>query len=242
MRWLLALCLLVRVGAAYGEEAIGLYYYERPPFLIRGSDGAVTGLIGDRVTKLAGKAGLAIQWQLMPASRQLRLLKSDQAAACGVGWYKTAQRESFAQFSHPIFRDRGVVVVANMRVDARKYAKLADLLADQSVSVLLKDGLTYGAAVAALLGPAKARLTLTTIEQPQMVRMVAAGRASLMFSTREEAGMLLTGNEGGDEGVRLLTFPDLPEVGEARYLMCSKSLDPKILARLDAAIGGLPVN
>jgi len=240
MKWLAALCLLLAFSSAYGQETISLYYYERPPFLIRQADDSAGGLIGSHVAELAAKAGISIHWQLMPAARQLHLLQNESVSACGVGWYRTAQRDGFAQFSRPIYRDRGVVVIANARLDRRTYPRLADLLADQSLSILLKDGLTYGRAVAALLKPAKARFSLVTIEQPQMVRMVASGRASVMFATREEAEMLLTGGEAGDEGVQLWSFPDLPETGEPRYLMCGKGVSAKTLSRLDAAIAGPP--
>lgn len=234
-----ALCGLLAFSSAYGQETINLYYYERPPFLIRQADDSVTGLIGDRVAEMAAKAGLSAHWQLMPAARQLHLLRNEGVNACGVGWYRTAPRESYAQFSQPIYRDRGPVVIANARLDRGHYPKLANLLADESVSVLLKDGLTYGSAVASLLWPAKAHWSLVTIEQPQMVHIVASGRASVMFATREEAEMLLTGSEAGEEGVQLWTFPDLPETGEPRYLMCSKGVSAKTLSKIDAAIAGL---
>jgi polar amino acid transport system substrate-binding protein len=239
MKWLGVLCLLMAFSSAYGQETISLYYYERPPFLIRQADDSAAGLIGSHVTELAAKAGVSIHWQLVPAGRQLHLLRNESVSACGVGWYRTAQRDGFAQFSRPIYRDRGVVVIANARLDRHNYPRLADLLADESLSILLKDGLTYGSAVAALLKPAKARLSLVANEQPQMVRMVAGGRASAMFATREEAEMLLTGGEGGDEGVQLWTFPDLPAAGELRYLMCSKGVGAKTLSKIDAAIGSL---
>lgn len=239
MKWLGALCVLLTVSVAYGQEAVSLYYYERPPFLIRQADGSAAGLIGGRVAEAAAKAGIPIHWQLMPAARQLHLLRNEERA-CGVGWYRTAQRDGFARFSRPIYRDRGVVVIANAQLDRHAYPRLTDLLADPSLSILLKDGLTYGRSVAEKLRTAKARFSQVTIEQPQMVRMVGAGRASVMFATREEAEMLLTGGEAGDGSVRLWTFPDLPAEGQARYLMCSKGVGAGILAKFDAAIADLP--
>lgn len=236
MKWLIALCVLVGSSTASGQEPIDLYYYERPPFLIRQPDGGAAGLIGSRVAGIFAKAGLVPRWQLMPAARQLHVLRAGRDPVCGVGWYRTALRESFAQFSQPIYRDRGVVILANARLDRRRYGRLADLLADRGVSILLKDGLTYGSAVASSLDAARATLTLVTVEQPQMIRMVAAGRASAMFATREEAEMLLTGGEADDESVQLLIFPDLPEVGEPRYLMCSKNVSPQTMSKLNGAI------
>lgn len=239
MKWVGAFCGLLALSSAHGQEAVSLYYYERPPFLIRQADETVAGLIGDRVSEIAVKAGLSVHWQLIPAARQLHLLRNDTANACGVGWYRTAPRESFAQFSLPIYRDRGPVVIANAQLDRGRYANLATLLADPSLTILLKDSLTYGSAVASMLWPAKAHWSLVSIEQPQMVRMVASGRASVMFATREEAEMLLTGGEGGEEGVRLWTFPDLPATGEPRYLMCGKGVSAQTMSRIDAAIVGL---
>lgn len=239
MKWFVVLCAWGISFTAHCQNTVTLYYYERPPFLVRHPDGTASGLIGSRISQALDRAGIPFRWTLTPANRQLHLIHGDSEDACGVGWYKTDQRAGFAQFSHPIYRDRGTVVIANFQISASRYETLAEMLADKSVVILIKDGLTYGPAVAKLLATTKARIDSVTIEQPQMVRLIASGRAQLMFATREEAEMLLTGSEETEQGVHLLSFPDLPKIGEPRYLMCSRRLGPDILARIDTAIDAL---
>jgi polar amino acid transport system substrate-binding protein len=223
-------------SVAMSEEILTLYYYERPPFLAYQANEGVTGSIGNRVTDLFLKAGITVSWQLLPAKRQLNLLRMEAANACGVGWYRNEQRAAFAQFSHPIYRDRGTVVIARLPTAATQDKTLAGLLQEQSILLLLKDGLTYGKRVARMIQAAKSRIEEVTVGQREMVRMIANGRANMMFATREEADMLLKGQEWGAAGPQLLTFPDLPAAGEPRYLMCGGGVSRDTMAAINNAI------
>jgi len=112
---------------------------------------------------------------------------------------------------------------------------LAQLLKRNDVRILVKEGLTYGGYINDLLGTTRAKVSAFTVEQPQLVRMVAAGRADLMFAPREEAEYLVTGHESGTESVQVLTFGDIP-AGEPRYLFCSRQVDRATMTKLNAAI------
>lgn len=231
---LLMVALTIAAGKAHSAP-LTLHFYERPPYMIRQADGSASGLTADRARAVFQRAGIAVQWKNTPAKRQLSLIRFNSAADCGIGWFRNAERESFAQFSLPIYRDLPPVVIANQKFQPAAPTSLATVLADPRVRVLLKDGLTYGSYVAEQVRTAAAVVQRVTNEQPQLVRMIAAGRADFMFATGEEARFLVTMEEAGDDAVRVLTFADIPP-GEPRYLMCSRQVSAETLTKLDAAI------
>jgi len=211
-----------------------LYYYERPPYMVAHQDGNATGITADVAAKALRRAGIAFTWSLMPAKRQLATIGHNTGRDCGVGWFRNPQREAFGQFSHPIYRDRPPVAIVHGGFEPHTN-NLAQLLKQPGVQVLVKDGLTYGGYINDLLQNTKAKVTSITVEQPQMVRMIAAGRADMMFAPREEADFLVTAQESGQESVHVLAFADVP-AGDARYLYCSKQVDSATMAKINAAI------
>ena len=212
-----------------------LHAYQRPPFMVA-HGAAVSGITADIASKVLARAGLTFRWELTPAKRQLVLLANSRQPECGVGWFRNPQREHFASFTRPIYRDKGVVLIVRPDLPLPSPLPLSRLLGHAGYTVLLKEGLTYGYRVQqALAAKVAARLIVTTIEQPQMVRMISAGRADAMFATLEEAQMLLVNGENGQGALRLLPLTDMPS-GELRYLMCSRQVPREWMRRLDAAI------
>ncbi len=212
-----------------------LHYYERPPYLVSEPDGTARGLTADPVRTAIAKAGINVQWQLTPARRQLSLISHNSGNDCGIGWFRNPEREAFAQFSLPIYRDRPPVLILNRRIDHQHISSVATLLANPELRVLIKDGLTYGSYLAERATQARAHIETVSIEQPQLIRMVAAGRADVMFATAEEAQLLVTSYESGDAAVKVVRFPDIPN-GEYRYLMCSHNVDADTLKRFNEAV------
>ena len=220
--------------AAEPVSSIALYYYERPPYMVAHQDGKATGITADVAGKALARAGIAFTWNLMPAKRQLATIEHNTGRDCGVGWFKNPQREAFGQFSHPIYHDKPPVVIARGGFDAHTDS-LAQLLKRPGLQVLVKEGLTYGSYINDLLKNSKAHVTSITVEQPQLVRMIAAGRADIMFAPREEADYLVTTQESGNESAHVVGFSDVPN-GEARHLFCSRQVDAATMAKINAAI------
>lgn len=234
--------LLLSVGNAWAETpvTITLRYYERPPFMLRLSDGSAGGLLADPAHRVFEQAHISYHWMSTPAKRQLRIIEANDGYDCGIGWYRNPERLNFAQFTKPIYRDRGVVAIAAASFQLANNTPLTKALEDTNTRILIKSGLTYGTYVNRLIERTKAQIENTTLEQPQMVRMIAHLRADLMFSTMEEAQMLTTQDETGKDAVRVLSFPDIPP-GENRYIMCSKKVPAEIIRALNNAIDTLNI-
>ncbi len=227
--------LAVAATTVQADDAIILYFYERPPYMVKHGEADASGLTADPAAAAFKNAGVAFQWQLSPAKRQLVKIENGHELACGIGWYKTAQREKFAKFTVPIYRGKPTVALARPDFNPGG-TTLAALVANPAVRVLMKGGLTYGQDVVRIMATAKADVQVVTGEQPALARMVNAARADFMFSPQEEASMLITLPEVRPRGLKVLTFSDV-DAGNTRHIMCSKKVSDDTIARLNRAIG-----
>ena len=152
---------------------------------------------------------------------------------CGVGWYKTPERERFGKFTTFLYRDKAPVIIARARFQPQE-ATLAALMADPAKRVVMKEGLSYGPDVASIMVGAKAKVQTVTTEQTTLARMVALDRADFMLSPQEEAQTLL-GNVQSGERLKVLQFPDLRQ-GATRHILCSKKVSDETIDKLNAAL------
>jgi polar amino acid transport system substrate-binding protein len=184
-----------------------------------------------------GLAGVEFQWKLTPAKRQLMLLERGEGLDCGVGWYKSRERERFGQFTLPIYRDRPTLALARQGYVPPLGGRLADVLADPAARVLVKDGLTYGRDAEALLsGPGvRARVQKSTAEQVTLLHMVAADRADLMLSPAEEASLLMGQLRPEEQALKRIEFSDVGE-GQTRHILCSRRVDKATMDLINAAL------
>ncbi|MEI9983078.1 MAG: transporter substrate-binding domain-containing protein [Aliidongia sp.] len=226
---------LRRQGPA--EETVVLNYYDRPPYMVPQPDGGATGLTADPAAALFKRAGVPFRWQLTPALRQLSAIKAGAGRDCGIGWFSDAERAGYAVFIGPIHHDKPAVVLAGPGFAVPPGKEIEQLLAEAKLPVLVKDGLTYGRYVTDLIESARLNTVVVPVEQSQMVDMLAAGRAELMFATREEADLLLAAKPAAARKIRIIELAG-DKGGEDRYIMCSRKLDPHIIEMLQAALEG----
>jgi polar amino acid transport system substrate-binding protein len=218
-------CLVLPLCLAFAEEPLPVFYNERPPYLVSGTGGEVTGLTADPTAYALRKARIPFKWVAMPSARQIYLLQENQAKLSAVGWFKNPEREKFAKFSTALYQDKQTVVLA--RSDNRKIAAIRsveELLSDRSLKLLRKFGYSYGQDLderIIRLAPVSLQVT---VENVNMIQMIQVRRADYMFIAPEEAGraIALAGLRSADFHTR--TLPDMPH-GEKRYLLFSQLVD-----------------
>lgn len=230
--------LLCAAGSAQCDDAILLSYYARAPYAVHQIDGSVTGLTADAAAAAFTKAGIPFQWQLVPAKRQIVNLRTGKTRECALGWYKTAERSQWGKFTDPIYRDKPTVAIARFAFQPGG-TTLAAAVADPSVRVVMKSGLTYGLDVPRIMANAKAQVQVIGSEQTTLARMVAADRADFMFSPHEEAQSLIVSSQVGSpsEGqtLKILSFDDVAQ-GHTRHIWCSNLVSNDTIVRLNQAI------
>ena len=220
---------------AGANEPVELYYFERPPYVAhRPGSTEVAGLTATPAAQAFKAAGVAHRWVELPTVRQLMTLKDSPRPACAVGWFRNPERELQFKFTRAIYRDRPTVAIA--RADfTPAAASLAEALRQPHLSVLVKDGFSYGAVIDGLLANVRPDRVVTSAESVAMVHMVAAQRAHFMFAAEEEAAYLVEQAGVAPGRLKIVHFTDLPP-GERRYILCSKATPDEVIERLNRAI------
>lgn len=227
--------LALAAGVAKAAEPLPLYYFDRPPYAQKASRGDdVTGLTATPAAQAFRAAGLEFRWTLLPTVRQLVTLKDSLVPACAVGWFKNPERELQFKFSKPIYRDRPTVALARSNFHALA-PTLIDTLRQPGLSVLVKDGFSYGSLIDGMLQHTRPERVVTSVESAAMVSMIAAQRASFMFAAEEEANYLVEQAGVPLSALKLVRFADVPP-GERRYILCSKATPDELIERLNKAI------
>lgn len=232
-----ACCALLCVGVAGAALAVGsdsvplrLLYQERPPYTTQKPGEAVAGLLAAPVLQALARAGIVARWEQTPSQRQLLLVQTGQEPVCAVGWFRNPEREKLGRFSRPLYRDLPMGGLVRHDVAMADGQSLQAMLASPLVTVLTKDGFSYGADVDRWLMQQPGRRVSTGSEPPQLVRMLLAGRADLMLVAPEEGRLLLA--LAGPEQLRMVRFSDVGP-GLDRHLYCNFSVSPELLSRID---------
>ena len=229
-----ASCLLVPLSCA-AEDTIHVAFSERPPYTQMQADGSPAGLLGTVIVNAFKKAEIPVQWHNVPSNRQLLMVRNAGMQNCAIGWFWKKEREDYAKFTRPIYRDRLWVVLANDEFAERGYTTLEELTKHRDVRILVKDNYSYGALddIIAQWQPATAS---STALPEKMVQSIAKGAVDMMFMPEEEGEYIISHHPASQTShLRLLHLKDMPH-GPERYLMCSKAVPDDVIERLDKAI------
>lgn len=234
----LALAGLARGAAATDAGPISVHFHNRPPYMLPLPDGSPGGVTGSIAKAAFAAAGLPVHWMETPAARQLKLIEAGTGRDCGIGWFRNPQREQFARFSAPIYRDLPWAVIVGPRFALADGSTLDQLLRAPDRKLLVKDLYSYGPELDARIAQFGGEKVTISGDWTQILGMLRLGRADYMFASQEEGQQLLATAGGAAEGLRLVTLADAPP-GEYRYLMCSKQVSEAEIAALNTALAGL---
>jgi uncharacterized protein (TIGR02285 family) len=230
-----ALILALTSSAATATPALKLQIVRRPPYLVIEANGDVSGTSVHPTIAAFKKAGITVEWEPVPALRQLQRLKDNKERVCSVGWYRTREREQFAKFSHAVSQDAPWVGFANTAFAVPKNATVQAILADTDVTVLLKKGYVYGDYLDQQLAAMKAQRKETTSDVPEVIKMIARGRAHITFAPADEIQYYLQHQLVSGADIKIIPFREMP-TGYKRYLMCSMLVEDETIARFNAAL------
>lgn len=234
----LAYLALVKNAAGSGDliKPIIVYYNERVPYVKKTAEGSLTGLVGKPVIFAFENAQIPYELSPLPAKRQLYYLKRNLGRFCLLGWYKNKEREGFAQFSHYVYQDN--VRVGIGRKDNKRLTSggtVGHTLSKPLIRVLVKKGYSYGSFLDAQFARYKPTLEFTTSENGEMLKMIYAGRADILFMAQEEADALLPEIRLPREDFHFITFTDMPR-GYKRYILFSKQVEYETIQLLNKQI------
>ena len=234
MHFIRCLLPLFLVGTSCAQDLVE-HFHPRPPYVFL-VDGQLSGLSGRPTTLALERAGIAYRVQETPAARQLVMARDNQGAHCFVGWYRTPERERFAQFSNPVYRDQpSIALFSASNTRAQEITSLAQLLTSTDLVMLSKKAYSYGPSLDQMLAQRQSPRQEVTVENVQMIKMLHARRADYMLMAPEELDPLLAAANRARHDFSPRSFADMPS-GQTRHLMCTRSVTPALMARLNAAL------
>lgn len=200
-------------------------------------NGTAKGFMIDIARKIASRAGLEFSFQALPQGRAIKALKDKTPDFCLLGLFKNPEREEFATFTKPIYKNKpiGVLVSSAQKAKFAKYSTLADLLSAQDLNLGMVTGFSYGKTIDDMVAKMAGKKENANVTPALLVSMLAAGHIDYMFADAEEYQALAEAAKVDVKTVELLSFKDIPE-GNQRYLLCSKAVPAAIIDRLNAAI------
>jgi uncharacterized protein (TIGR02285 family) len=214
------------------QNKIKIMFFNRPPY-IEFEENQMTGLIGTPVNKMLNSTKINYEYVNIPAKRQLIILKENKDKVCGLGWFKTEERETYAKFTEPIYKDSSIVALAlsnNKKIGNVKFIK--DILINKNIILLLKKGFSYGNYIDELIKIYNPEKDMVTCSNKSMLKMLYSSRADYFFISPEEAIYLIINAQKPFDLFRFIYFLDRPK-GFKRYIMCSKSVDDEIIEKMN---------
>lgn len=216
-------------------QTLVLHYQERPPYSQVQPDGQVRGLVADPAVRALQQAGIPFVWARTPSQRQLALIQTEGAGLhCGIGWFRTAQRAALGRFSAALYRDPPLAALVRSAAWPAASASATTLLAERQLRLLIKDGYSYGPRLDRLIAAAAHPPQRTSVDPPQMARMLSSARADWMIVAPAEAQSLAAA------GLRQVSLSDEPE-GPTRHLYCNLGVPAAWLESLDGALAAGPL-
>lgn len=231
---IIALILLLGPATA-SADTLTVSYIERKPFYFT-ENGQASGTLLDKVRSALGEAKVPHQFVPMAIPRIMAELKSKKPH-CSIGWYKTPEREAFAEFSAPFARDEPFEVMTRKDLGPKlaAYQTLASLFSNKDLTLGVASGFSYGEALDQMIKAQKPKLIDTEPEHGSLVSMLAKGRFSYMFVNPAELDTMLAGSGLKAEDFQRRTMGDMPP-GASRHLMCSRGTAKADLTKLNDAI------
>ena len=221
-----------------GESAnpLAVLVFHRPPYYMLHDGKAAGGFLLLAALEAFERAGIPVTLREMPPGRIVATVADGKNQVCAVGWIKTPEREAFARFSLPLYRNQPVAVAIGraVKMASAPPPSLIDLLGAE-LHWGLREGFSYGKYFDKAFAEHPPRSVKRFSDTTHLVELVAQGRLDAMLVDPEELAWIISQKPDLGAHIRLLQLADAPS-GVERSIMCSTAVPPETMARLDAAI------
>lgn len=233
-----ALLAMLVCSSAVAAEPLLVTFIDKPPYYYADASGEARGFLVERTRQILGEAKIEVSFEARPASRVLHEIRTESRVSCSIGWFRNAERETFARFSRPIYHDRPLLGVVQ-RAHAAEFPSPHSIaaLAASGVRIGSVAGFSHGEAVDRALARMATPVDLAPAPAQNLSKLLA-GRVDLALFNSEELDHLIVVTPGVSSRLARIEFSDVPP-GSARHLMCSRHIAPGLLERIDAAISRL---
>ncbi len=239
------LCLSLIPSFAFGAEeqvspaVLKVYYLEFPPYYYTNNDRQPDGFLLKKTEAILQRAGIESEYDSVPAKRILQDMRKLEPT-CSIGWFKTPQRERFAQFSKPIYQNKPLQILYLKQNESlfRDKTSLAQVMADETLVFGQLESYSLGPVVDHMIKKSSPETRLVVGGYPQLVRMLAAQRFSYLLAAPEGIDILIEKNRLVPELFVRQSMADIP-AGNLRHLMFSRGVSDETIIRINRAIDHL---
>ena len=233
-------------GIASGQSAqLQVLYIDYPPYYLNTPDGVPDGIIVAIARRVFARAGVDASFTCVPSKRVILAMQEGEPVA-SLGWFKTVEREKFAQFSRPVYVNKPLEVFMLRDTVAKfaPFASLEDLMASKQFTIGRIDGHSEGVYIDSLLRDYPEQTVWVAEEKIRLIRMLKNRRFDFTLLPPEEMAVLVEGSGLAMTDFASQAMDDIP-FGIARHIMYSRTVDASLIERIDAAIaeeiGELPL-
>lgn len=219
-----------------GEDPLQLLVFDRPPYYVLEKGQPASGFLLNMAREIFTQAGIPFVTREMPPGRILAMFEVRGIRACGVGWLRTPERETYARFSLPLYVDPplGVVMPPEKARAVGPAPTLASLLMAGLAWGLRRD-FSYGQSADDAFRDHPGQNIRLFGDTRTMLRLIAMHRLDAVLLSPEELSVHLAEEPELVEAIRFLPIADAPP-GFSRHIMCDLSVPASLMDRIDAAI------
>ncbi len=224
-------------ATAVVAKDLKILYHDRPPYNVLEDGGQVAGIVATPINDGLRAAAIPFKWVSRSGNAQIKIIKRGKEFACAAGWFKNPEREEFANYSNPVYRDKPQIIVT--RTDNEKvmqHSTLREMFADPGLKFGAKLGYSYGGFIDGLIAELNPKVMRNTQDSGGMVRMLLGRRFDYFVAAPEEFASLAVRLGIAGEDIMSIRMKDIPP-GNRRYLMCSKAVSKELIGRFDEALG-----
>lgn len=217
-------------------EPLTVLYFKRPPYY-ETIKGQPAGLLVELTRQIFEKAGITPVFKEVPPARIIREIKNPNKKVCSIGWFKNAQRETFAKFSLPFYQNQPLVVLTTWPQLHRfeLHAGIKEIFSDPSLILARIDSFSYGTIMDQWIKIYSPSSHGISSKQSLLPRLIMNNRASYMLAAPEEIPGMLQAS-GLDPGLFVaISKPDIPP-GNKRYIIFSKRVEDGLIERINRSI------
>jgi len=211
-------------------------YMNRPPYYYTGN-GTPHGFLVERTETILHDAGIKGTFKELPPNRIIHEIQENDHEHCSIGWFRTPERDRFAKFSLPIYRNRPIVVVTIKENSSlfTRYSTLYQLFTDRSLVMGNISSFSYGNYIDRLMKDLNPPVHEIPTRRGMLPALIKKKRAHYLLSAPEEVETLIHGEGLRSEDFMTIVMNDIPE-GNKRYLMFSMSVSNETISRINASI------
>lgn len=229
---------LMMQGECLAADPVDVLYIEYAPYYYT-SEGRPAGFLLEAALRILDCSGIEYKLVSAPSRRVLQQMKARQPVI-SIGWFKTEERDSFADFSDPFSVNKpleALLLKRNLRGFA-DFDRFVDLVELTALKVGVIDGHSEGQYVDDILKRNPDNVVRVAAERANLIKMLHVGRFDYILLPPEEIPHLVASARLARKEFVTLPLKDIPSGNERRFML-SKAVPPEVLRRLNDCIARL---